>query len=204
MLSALPLALSSAAAAHRRPQWTSPRAPPSWQQQRFRRRCRPSVLNQGQRRVRRRVGGVRRRVHWPIRGRCGESAAASMLLPPHCRRCAVRHRRALVAPPTLQPPTRRRQAAANVALSRCRCRCRCRRAAAKLLPSCCNCAAAIALCTATTLCATATTADAAAPAVLPPSFRAPSLVRSILDLRAQCVGCLNFWQEEVRHGVGIA
>jgi hypothetical protein len=38
----------------------------------------------------------------------------------------------------------------------------------------------------------------------PPSFCTPSLVCLILDLRAQRVGCLNFWREEVRHGVGIA
>jgi hypothetical protein len=54
------------------------------------------------------------------------------------------------------------------------------------------------------LCAAATAADAAAAAVPPPSFRVPSLVRLILDLQAQCVGCLIFWQEEVRHGLGVA
>jgi len=60
-------------------------------------------------------------------------------------------------------------------------------------PRCCNRSAAVALCTAATLCAAATTADAAAAAMPPPSFRAPSLVRLILNMQAQCVGCLNFW-----------
>jgi len=109
----------------------------------------------------------------------GESAAASALLPPRCRRCTVHQRRALVAPLTLQPPT--------VAL----------RTTAVLRPlqhpRCCNRSAAVALCTAATLCAAATTADAAAAAMPPPSFRAPSLVCLILDLRAQWVGCLHFW-----------
>jgi len=60
----------------------------------------------------------------------------------------VRHRRALVAPLTLQPPT--------VAL----------RTTAALRPlqhpRCCNCSAAVALCTAATLCPATTAADAAA------------------------------------------
>ena len=93
--------------------------------------------------------------------RCSHRAAAGRvggvraLLPLRCRRRAVRHRRALVAPLTLQPPT--------VAL---------RTTAALRLPQhprCCNRSAAVALCIAATLCAAATAAP-------PPSFGAPSLL----------------------------
>ena len=109
--------------------------------------------------------------------RCSHRAAAGRvggvraLLPLRCRRRAVRHRRALVAPLTLQPPT--------VAL---------RTTAALCLPQhprCCNRSAAVALCIAATLCAAATAA--------PPPRPFPSLVRLIVNMQAQCVGCLNFW-----------
>jgi len=93
--------------------------------------------------------------------RCSHCAAAERvggvraLLPPCCRRCAVRHRRALVAPLTLQPPTVVLRTNAALCLPQ--------------HPRCCNRSAAVVLCIATTLCAAAT-------AALPPSFHAPSLL----------------------------
>ena len=67
MTSASPSASSLAAAAHRRHRRERRR---HCRQRRCCRRCRPSILDQGRRRVRRRAGGVRRRVCQRIRGRC--------------------------------------------------------------------------------------------------------------------------------------
>ena len=171
MLSASPSASSSAAAAHRRPQWTSPRAPPSWRRRRCRRRCRPSVLNQGRRRVRRRVGGVR------------------ALLPPRCR-WASRWRSS--AAPTALPPSRcapppRFGCAADVATPDC-CAAHHRRAspaaASTLLQSLCRCCAVHCR-------HSLRRRHRRSAAKLWRPF--PSLVRLIVNMQAQCVGCLNFW-----------
>ena len=81
---------------------------------RCRRHCRPSVLDQGRRRVRRRVGGVRRRVRW----RMTTPTAPSSLRPrPRTEARTSACLRGSKSPALAPPPPCRRQASANVALS---------------------------------------------------------------------------------------
>ncbi len=142
-------ASSPAAAVHRQLRWTSPRAPPSLPTTTM--SSAPSVLDQGRRRVRRRIGGVQRRLHQCICGRCRRirHSLPTAATPLPLSRCAPPPRFTLLPPPlTLPLPL----TAANLALLHYR-------------------AAAVTLCTAATLRAAATAAAAAAAAVPPPSFR---------------------------------
>ena len=174
MLSASPSASASslAAVAHRRPRWTSPRATPSLPTttmlstlSSLHPQPRTKTLTSARRwRSKACVSAHSRTVPLPPTSRCraAATAAASVLLPPRCRRCAVRRRRAsrylcrhapAMLPPTSRcrhrrslraaatalppsrcaPPPRPRHAAANVALSHCRHR-RSLHAAATALP----------------------------------------------------------------------
>jgi hypothetical protein len=162
MLSASPWASSLAAAAHRQPRWTSPRAPPLLPPTTM-----PSALLSLRPRPRTKT---RTLAHWW----CSKAHALTLLQavpgkPPQPLRCCQRAAAYALCDATVA--ALRAAATDATPLPSCRQHCAVALPPPPQHPRCCNRTVAAVLCTAVVLRAATTTADTAAAAMPPPSFR---------------------------------